>query len=436
MTGKPKILILGAGFAGVGLFQELCRLFKPEECEITVVDENNFSLYTPMLTEVAGGTVEASHVVAPVRALAGHAIRFEQGRVEKIDVDQKSVSIAVGAPKFGIPDATRQLEFDYLAIALGSVTNYHHIAGLEDHSMPAKQIEDAMEIRSRSLALLARAGEEPDAEQRRRFLTFVVGGGGFSGVETMAALNDMVRTAAGNYPNVVPDDIRCIIIQPGSRLLPEIGESLAAYTQHELEERGVEVLLDTKVTGAGENWVELQGKDDKEPRRIETYTLIWAGGVTPSPVIHSSGLKMGKHGGIEVDSTCAVPDHPSIWALGDCAEIPQPGKNKTYAPTAQNAIREGAQVARNIAAAIRGGKQEPFVYTPIGELAIVGNRVGVASVFGLQFKGIVAWMMWRSVYLTKLPRFPQRVRVALDWLLAAASGRETAQLETGRSRRA
>jgi NADH dehydrogenase len=433
-VGKPRVVILGAGFAGVGVFQELRRHLTAVECEVVVVDQNNFSLYTPMLAEAAGGAVDASDIVAPVRSLA-RDITFEQGHIDHIDVAGKHVTITIGGERFGIPDLQRDISYDYLVIALGSVTNYHHIGGLEEHSIPAKTIEDAIEIRNRALALLERADEETDPGLRQEFVTFVVGGGGFSGVETMAALNDMVREIAPHCPHVLRHEIRTILVHPGDRLLPEIGARLAAYTHSELEKRGVEVMLDTSVDAAGPGWVEIKGARDGESRRIACRTLIWTGGVMPSPVVETAGLRRGRHGGIEVDSTCAVPGHDGIWALGDCAEVPVPGQHSTYAPTAQNAIREGKRVGQNIVAVMNGRQPEPFVYSPVGELAIVGKRAGVASVYGLQFKGIIAWAMWRGIYVAKLPRFSMRFRVVLDWGLEAIFGRDIAQLPGARHTR-
>ncbi|MGH2442897.1 MAG: NAD(P)/FAD-dependent oxidoreductase [Chloroflexota bacterium] len=427
---KKTVVVLGAGFAGVAVFQELRRLFTAEECEIVVIDENNFSLYTPMLTEAAGGEVDAADIVAPIRALTGVDVRYEQAKVQAIDVEHGLVTVIMGNEEAGIPRDSKEILYDHLVVCVGSITNFHHIPGLKDHALRAKTVSDAIEIRNRSLAVVERAGEEKDPEKRKALLTFVVGGGGFSGIETIAAVNGMVRerVTKGNG-GVREQEIAMKVVQPGGRILPEISESLASYTQQELNARGIEVMLDTEVIGAGEDWVEVKGKHDEKGHKIPARTLIWAGGVTPSPVIDTAKLKRGKHGGIVVDSTCAVSGHTNIWSLGDCAEIPIPGKNgKTYAPTAQNASREGKLVAHNIHAALTGGQAEPFVYKPIGELAIIGKRTGVAEIYGFRFKGVVAWILWRAVYLAKLPRMAQRLKVVLDWSLDAIFGHEIAEV--------
>lgn len=423
----PTIAVLGAGFAGINVARELARLLPKEDAHITLVDQNNFTLFTPMLTEVAGGQVDTRHVLSATRLLSPR-VRFMQGRVDGVDLSTKRISLTTGGNEPGLPETQQTLMADQLVIALGSVTNFHHIPGIEEHALTIKSVGDAATIRNRVLALLEAADAEPEAEQRRALLTFVVGGGGFSGVETMAALNDMAREAVAHYPHIDASEIRTILAHPQKRLLPEISADLAHYAQMKLQQRGVEVFLNTKITGAGPEYVEMEGRG-----RIPTHLLVWTAGVTPSPVIGVLDSKRGKSGALVVDACCAVPEHPGVWALGDCAEVPRPGQNKTYAPTAQNASREGRQVARNIAATLRGGKPRPFVYRPIGELAIVGKRSGVASVYGLRFSGLIAWAMWRAVYLAKMPLLGNRIRIGLDWLLDLAFGREIAELPTARS---
>lgn len=414
-----KIVILGSGFAGRNVALELARLLPlPDDGEIIVVDENPFLLFTPMLTEAAGGELDTHHIVSPAFHLPKR-IRFEQGRVDAVDLKAKRVTLTIGNPAEGVPGAQRTLSADHLVIALGSITNFHGIPGLEQHALPMKRLQDAAAVRTRVLALLERAGEEPDAEARRSYLTFVVGGGGFTGVETMAAINDLVREQAGRFPNINPSDVRTVVVHPGERLLPELDPDLSAYAQRKLQERGVEVLLKTRIAGVGEGHVELEGN-----RRIPAYLLIWAGGVKPSPVIETIDCRRGHHGGIVVDASCAVPDHPGVWALGDCAEIPHPDGKGTYAPTAQNATREGTLVARNIAAALRGERPQPFSFRPLGELALVGKRTGVARIYDFHFSGLPAWAMWRAIYWAKMPDLRQRIRILLDWAMDLVLGRD------------
>ncbi|MGH2389655.1 MAG: NAD(P)/FAD-dependent oxidoreductase [Chloroflexota bacterium] len=424
----PHIVILGGGFAGIGAARELARLLgKEEDGRITLVDQHPYQIFTPMLTEVVGGQIEAGHAVSAIHRLSPR-INFMQGRVDRIAVEGKRVTVTTGDLRHGVLGAQRSLEADHLILALGSVTDFHQAQGVAAHALPMKTLGDAAAIRNRALALTATANAEPDEARRRAMLTFVVGGGGFSGVETMAALNDLARDVARRYPALRDTPPRTVLIHPGERLLPELGGKLARYAQQQLERRGVEVLLNTKITGAGEGYVELEGD-----RRIDTRLLVWAAGEKPSPVIETVDCPRGKHGGIKVEGTLEVAGRPGVWALGDCAEIPRPGGKGSYGPTAQNAEREGTLAARNIVARLRGEQPKPFVYTPIGELAIVGKRTGVARLYGHNFSGMPAWVMWRMIYLAKVPLPGKRVRIALDWLLDLLFGRETVALPIDRS---
>jgi NADH:ubiquinone reductase (H+-translocating) len=421
-----KILVLGAGFAGMNVVQELSKLLPAaDDAQITVLDQNNFLLFTPMLTEVAGGEVDARHIVAPPRRLSSR-INFEQGQIQEIDLANKAVTVKVGDD--AAAESTRTVKADHLVIALGSVPNFHGIPGVQEHSLGIKSIRDAAAIRNRVLSSLERANWEPDADLRREILTFVVGGGGYTGVETMAALNDLVRDSVKLYPRLSANEIRTLIIEPGDRLLAELSPDLAAFAQKKLQERRVEVSLKTKITSATQNYVEVEGG-----KRIPARTLIWAGGITPNRLIEKLDCPRGHHGGIVVDECCAVPSHPGVWALGDCAEVPEHGSKGTYAPTAQNATREGARVARNIVAVLRGQKPQPFTFQTIGELALVGRHAGVAKIYGQHFSGFLAWAMWRAIYLSKMPGMAQRTRILLDWLLDFAFGREIAEFPIDRS---
>lgn len=423
-----RIVILGGGFAGVYAARELARLLpREEDCDITVIDRNNFFLFTPMVTEVAGGEVDPRDIVTAIRLLSPR-VAFIQARVDAVDLDTKTVTYTTGDWASDIPEATATIQADHLVFALGSVPNYHHVPGLAEHSLTIKTAEDAVAVHNRAVALLERANGEPDERTRRVLLTFVVGGGGFSGVETMAALNSFVRESLRFYPNLDEREVRMVLAHHGGRLLPELGERLAHYTERQLRQRGVEVVLQTRVTGAGEDWVELGNGE-----RIPTHMLVWAGGVMPSPLVRQLDCTHGRHGGIATDATFAVAGRPGVWAIGDCAEIPHPGSRETYAPTAQNATREGVRLARNIVALRQGQPVRPFRFSPLGELALIGKRTGVASVFGLQFSGLVAWAMWRAIYLAKEPHMGKRIRIAGSWLLDACFGRNLTDLPSRRT---
>jgi NADH dehydrogenase len=418
-----RIVIVGGGFGGLYAAKELAAML-PEsgDAEITLIDDQNYLLFTPMLTEVAGGELDVSDIVHPLQGSAPR-VRFVQGCVDAIDITARTITYTEPPVDDTLPAVQRTLEVDDIILAVGSVSSYHGIAGLQEHSLSMKTLHDAGAIRNRLLRLLARADQEPDPAVRRDLLTIVVGGGGFTGVESMAAVNSLLReSAASGFPNVRPEDIRTVLVQPEARLLPELSADLAAVAQRELERRGVEVLLNTKVTGAGSDYVALEGG-----QRITTHALIWAGGVAPSPVLKDLACPHGKHGGLVTDACFRVQGAPGTWAIGDCAEIPNPDGKGTRAPTAQNATREGTHVAQNVVSVLRGKEPQPFTFTPIGELAIVGRRAGVAQVYGIHLTGLAAWAMWRMVYLAKIPDPRQRVRIFANWLLNLTFGRDLAE---------
>jgi NADH dehydrogenase len=420
-----RFLVLGSGFAGAAVAQELGRLLHgSENGEILLIDADNYLLFTPMLTEAAGGELDPRHIISPARTMHSR-VDFVQGRITNIDLENKSIDIETGSDN--LQPAKLTFAGDHLVIALGSVTSYHNLPGVEEHSIPMKKLEDASAAFDRVSACLERAAVESDPAKRKELLTFVVGGGGYTGVETMAALNDLVRTSVESLPKIRPEEVRTLIIHPGDRLLPEISAHLAEYATRKLKERGVEIRLKAEISGAGEGYVEVKGGE-----RIPTRTLIWAAGVTPNPLIEKLSVPKGKHHGLTVDACCQVPGHPGVWALGDCAEIPQPDGKGTYAPTAQNATREGKLVAQNIVRSLHGEPTQVFRYTPIGELALVGRHTGVASVYGHNFSGLIAWAMWRAVYLAKMPSVGQQGRILSDWILDIVFGREPVPLSSAK----
>ncbi len=416
-----RIVILGAGFGGMFAAAELGRFLPhPDNGEIVLVNERDFLLFTPMLTEAAGGELDARHILSPVRNYS-ERITFIEGRVTGIDVSKKEVAVLAGAR--GPDPAELHIKADHLVLALGSVTNFHHVPGVEQNALQMKQVEDAVAVCDRVLACLERAAIEQDANRRRELLTFVVAGGGYTGVETMAAINDLVRDSVRKYPNVRASEVRTLLINPGDRLLTETSQELGAYAHRKLHERGVDVRMKASITAAGDDYVEVNQNE-----RIPARTLIWAAGVKPNPITDQVAVEKGKHGGIKVNGCCQVNGHRGLWALGDCAEVPRVDGSGTYAPTAQNAIQQGRLVARNILSELSGGAPTPFRYRPMGELALVGKHSGVARVFGFNFSGLFAWAMWRSVYLAKMPGSAQRARVITDWLLDLLFGREPLSL--------
>jgi NADH dehydrogenase len=347
-------------------------------------------------------------------------VSFQQSAVYAIDLQQRVVRLAHCGKC-----PPRELEFEHLVLALGSVTNFYDLPGVAEHAFPMKTLGDAMRLRNHIIDLFEHADLESDPARRKAMLTFVVCGGGFAGAETVAELRDFAHTARRYYPNVHPEEVRVILVHAGPRIMPEIGEGLASYALTLLQKRDVHVLLNTAIRRATIGSVELTDSE-----AIPTHTLIWTAGVSPSPLLATLPCARNTRGQIIVNEDLAVPGAPGVWALGDCAEIPNPTSGQPHPPTAQHAVREGRTVAANIAAAIRGGENTPFSYRPRGMLAVLGRRSAVAEILGFKFSGFFAWWLWRTVYLFKLPGLERKLRVAMDWTLDLFFPRDIVLLQT------
>jgi len=399
-------LILGGGFGGLYAALHLDKTFASDpNVEITLVSRDNYVLFTPMLHEVASAELEMSDIVSPIRKMLRRAAFFE-AEVQSIDLTARRVTVG-----YGVPVRRQELPFDHLVLAMGSETNFFNLPGLAERAITMKSGADPFLLRNRVIALLEYASLEESESERRAMLTFVVAGGGFAGVETIGALNDFVREAVLSYPKLNADWIRVLLVHPGAVVLPELGESLGLYAEKKLRQRRVEIQTGTRVLGYSEKGVELSHGET-----IRTATLIWTAGVTPAAALKDLSCRKEKDR-VVVDDNLEIPEFPGVWAVGDCAWILNRKTGKPHPPTAQHAIRQAVQAAKNIAAAIRGGEKKPFVFSTLGQLATIGRRTGVASIFGIHFSGFVAWFLWRSVYLMKLPRFEKKVRVALGWTL-------------------
>jgi NADH dehydrogenase len=400
------VLILGAGFGGLytalGLEKTLSR---NHDVQVTLVNRQNFSLFTPMLHEVAASDLDITHIVNPVRKLLSHA-QFFHGEVEHIDLPSKCVTVVHGEKHH-----RHELGYDYLVLALGSTTNFFGLPELENRAITMKTLSDAVHIRNQLIDLLEEADFECAAGSRPNLLTVVVAGGGFAGTETVAAVNDFLTESIRFYRHLTTDMIRVILVHPGNVILPELGARLGAYAQKKLIERKVEVRVNTKVVRVDKNAVELS-----DGSRIPANTVIWTAGTSPNPLIASLPCKM-ERGRLVTDEYLEVLGWPGVWALGDCASITDRKTGRPYPPTAQHALRQGKTVAKNVVATIRGDKKSQFSFSTLGLLAATGRRTGVANILGINFSGFVAWFLWRTIYLSKLPRFEKKVRVALDWSL-------------------
>ena len=413
---KTRILILGGGFAGVEAARYLDRTAaKRANVEVTLVSRDNFILFTPMLHEVVASDLEPSDICNPLRKLL-RRVTVVSGEIRTINLAARRVTIS-----YGIRELTRELPFDYLVLGLGSETSFLGIPGVAEHALGIKTLRDAVMLRAGVIAMLEAASVEPDPGRRKRMLTSVIVGGGFAGVETVGAINDLARQSLQHYGGIDPREVRVILIHGGPVILPELGEALGVYAQEKLRKRQVEIKLKTRVTAYADGAVHC---DDGEA--VAADMLVWAGGVSPSPILKDTPFDL-ERGRVVVDSTLELPRFPGVWAVGDCAAIIDPTSKHPYPPTAQHAIREGRRAAKNICARLNGERATPFLYKAPGQLAAIGRRTGVARIFGLKFSGVVGWVLWRTVYLMKLPRLEKKIRVGLRWVLDVVFERDLAQ---------
>jgi NADH dehydrogenase len=418
-TRKTRIVILGGGFAGVETARYLDRTAaKRPDVEVTLLSRDNFTLFTPMLDEVAAGDLEPAHICNPHRKLLRH-VTVMSGEIKAIDLAARQVTIS-----YGMGMLTRALPFDHLVLALGSETNYFGIPGVAEHALGIKTLGDAVMLRAGVIARLEAASVEPDPDRRKRMLTFVVAGGGFAGVETVGAINDLARESLPHYGRVDPREVRVVLIHGGKVILPELGEALGVYAQEKLRQRQVEIKLGAKVIAYADGAVHCS-----DGEAIPAETLVWAAGVSPSPILKDMPFEL-QRGRVVVDSTLEVPGAPGVWVVGDCAAIIDPASRLPYPTTAQHAMREGRRAGENIYARLQGKQTKPFRYKMPGQLATIGRRTGVARIFGLKFSGAVGWVLWRAVYLMKLPRLEKKLRVGLQWVLDIVFERDLGQYVT------
>jgi NADH dehydrogenase len=399
-------VILGGGFAGATTALELERLLRRRnDVEIMLLDSENFFTFTPLLPEVPSGSIQAQHIVFPLRALLRKTV-VRQAQVRSVDFAAKAVT-ARHCPACG----EYTVEFDQLVLALGSVPSFFNLSGVARHALTMKSLADATALHAHLIDKLEHAELEPEELGRREMLTFVVAGGGFAGVETLAEVNDFVRGAGRYYPGIKPSDIRMVLVHSGDRILPEVSPALSQYALRKLQSRGIEVHLRTRLAEFDGRRVVLNDGEE-----IPTRTLVWTAGTRPSPLLDRIDVPRLHGGKVEVDATMEVHGRPGVWALGDIAAIPDAACG-TCPPTAQHALRQGKRLARNILARLEGDEPQPFTYRPLGLLAGLGRRAAVAEIFGLRFSGFFAWWLWRTIYLTKLPSLERKIRVAIDWTL-------------------
>ncbi len=430
-----RILILGGGFAGVEVLRRLQKEFQDDVAvDITLVSRDNFFLFTPMLPEVSSGMIETRNILTPLRAFCNRA-KFYEADTESINLIDREVVIShlIGNQTRPIGHRQHELKYDYLVLALGNETNYFDMTGLAAHAFTMKSIGDAIILRNHVINMLEQADiEHEDANLRKSLLTFVVVGGGFSGVETVGELNDFVHDSIKHYyHNIEGSDVQVILINSGGRILPEVTEDLSQFALQKIQESGVEVRLNTRLLGFDTDTVKLNNGE-----AISTQTLIWAGGGKPGDLISCLECEHDKKTGriITNEYLEVQADHENIFALGDCAYIMDPHTGKPYPPTAQHAMIQGRVVASNISTAIRAKKstrirKRKFDYKTKGMMALIGSRNGVGILFGHKIQGFAAWAIWRFYYLFTLPTPQKKLRVMVDWFVDLFFKRDVTRLK-------
>ena len=421
-----KILILGGGFAGVECCLDLESYFKNNnDVEISLVSEDNFLLFTPMLPQVASGTIETRHIVTAIRTLINKT-RFFEGRIKNIDPYGKTVTLYGTAENRGI-----QLHYDFLVIALGSQTNFFGMKDVEDNAYTMKTLNDAVVLRNRIIDMMEQAENETDPILRKSLLRFIMVGGGFAGVETAGEINDFVADITKYYPNIQTEDIKITLVEAGSEILVGFPRKLANFAKTKLIERGVEVILNFGVSSFDGKQVYLKNTEnpnEEQDNVILASTLVWTAGVTPIDLIKDSLFKTIK-GRILVDEFLQVSGFPGVFAIGDCCKIDPELNKKRFPPTAQIAEAHARFAAKNLRCLLSNTNMEKFDYEWKGQSAIIGKRTGVASFFGMNIVGFWAFVAWRNLYLSKMRSWEKRFRVWLDWNIGLFFSRDISRLK-------
>jgi len=416
---KPRILILGGGFAGLYAARELHRRLR-DRAEIELVTTENYFLFQPLLPEVAGGAIAAPHAVTPLRFLA-RGVKLRKALVDSVDAEAREVTVFQGVQR-----RPTQIRYDHLVVALGSSTDLTRTPGLAEHALTMKSLHDARRLRAHVIERLEHADITELPEVKRGALTFTVVGGGFSGIETVGEMKELIDRSLKFYPSISPGEVRVVVLEFAERILGEMDPKLASYAMKELSRRGIEVKLRTGVASA--TGTQIVTTDDEV---IDCRTIVATIGNTPAPAIRRMPVEIA-HGRVAVDRTLRASGRAEVWSLGDCALIPlkdgASDRSDFAPPTAQFAVREARHLARNIAATLDGKPLEPFSYTSKGALASLGAHRGVADVMGAKITGFPAWLLWRAYYVAFLPGVSARVKVLVNWLIDALSPRSVVQI--------
>jgi NADH:ubiquinone reductase (H+-translocating) len=409
-----QIVIAGGGFGGFYAARALERLLPANSARVTLVNEANFMLYTPLLPGAAGATLDPRHVVVPLRSQLRHT-DLVIGEVTGGEPAQRTLGVR------RIDGAQIELGYDQLVVALGSVSRTLPIPGLAEHATGLKSLSDATALRNRVLSCMDIAESLKDPAKRAEYLGFVFVGAGYAGVEGLAELQDFAAQAIELYPRCRAEGMRWVLVEAKDRIMQEVPEGLSEFAERELRTRGIEVRTGASVKEITERDVTLS-----DGERLPTRTVVWTAGIKPSPAVGSLGLPVDQGGRVMVDSTMRVDGYEHVWAIGDCAAVPDPARRgQPCPPTAQHAIRQGRLVARNLAATLGNGRVRAFRYRTKGVVAELGHNEAVALTLGLRWRGLPAWFIARTYHLLLMPGMGRKLRLLVDWNVALMFGRDT-----------
>jgi NADH:quinone reductase (non-electrogenic) len=410
-------VILGGGYVGLYTAMRLLHKLRRREADVTVVDPRSYMTYQPFLPEASAGSLDARHVVVPLRKVLKGA-EILNARVVSVDHSRRCVRVApLEGPQYDVP-------YDIVVVALGSIARTLPIPGLAEEAVGFKTVEEAIYLRNQVLESLDIAESTADEARRVRALTFVFIGGGYAGVEALAELEDMARFATRYYTRVSADDLRFVMVEATDRILPEVGEDMGKWTVEQLRGRGIEVALGTRLESCVDGRVLLS-----DGQEFEADTIVWTAGVKASPVLKDTDLPLDDKGRLRAEATLQVAGLQDAWGAGDAVAVPDltsPGQ--FTAPNAQHAVRQARRLADNIVAVLRGREPKPYVHKYVGSVASLGLHKGVAQVYGIKLKGFVAWFMHRTYHLSRVPTFNRKVRVVSEWTLALFFKREVVPL--------
>jgi NADH:quinone reductase (non-electrogenic) len=401
---RGGVLVVGGGFAGAYVARQLGHR------GATIVSKENFMLYTPLLPEAASGTLEPRHCVVPLRVMCPHA-GLVLGTVTGLDLEARTAAVETD-------EGAQTVEWRELVLALGAVPRTLPVPGLSEHAMSFKSLADAIGLRNHVLHQLEAADGALDEEERSRRLTFVFVGAGYAGVEALAELSDLAEDALRYYPGLRSTRRRWVLVDAAPRILPEIPPPLGDYAAAELGKRGMEIHVGTTLDSVSADEAVLG-----DGTRIPTKTLVWTAGVAPNPALREWSLPLDEKGRVEVDELLRVRGHEHVWALGDCARVPNTRSDRPDPPTCQHALRQARRLAKNLT-----GPPEPYGYRMLGQVATLGRHKGIAEVLGLRLRGFVGWWVTRSYHLYQLPLAQRKLRVVVDWTVALFFRRDIVEL--------